>query len=210
MSSYRRKKIECNCQKKKHNNCHHSYEKCSHCDPEYPMPPVHPFPSTLTENNAHFTTPGPQTVLAGANVVLNNNIELNGTGIFHTPGTPEIILEANRTYFATYEASTNLGLNNEGTARLQFNLNGSLIPGTQSFFNFVGLVPIFPESIRVSHSSAAIFSTGPLARTLTLANTSGHPITVEGTNINIFELDEGKHHEFNYEKHLGSNFTSYY
>ncbi|PFI81508.1 hypothetical protein COI83_14115 [Bacillus cereus] len=128
-------------------------------------------------------------VADGAAVPLAINNLINGTAITHVAGSPFIILDPNQTYFATYEASTNLGFANQGTSILQFELDGVLVGGTQSEFNLAGLSPTFPVATRVSQSSDAVITTGAAPGVLTLVNASGHALDVEGTNINIVKIE---------------------
>jgi len=143
----------------------------------------------VTANNARITNAAIQTVDTGDPVSLSTNNVINGTAISHTPGTPFIILEPDQTYYASYEAASNLGNAGEGSAILQFNLNGSLVGGTQSEFSNLQSLNL-PASSRFSLSSAAVFNTpGGAPSVLTLSNASGHPITVEGANVNIIKLE---------------------
>ncbi len=124
----------------------------------------------------------------GNAVPLTNNNVINGALISHVAGSTDITLAPNQTYYVTYEAATNLGFANQGTSILELQLNGGILGGTQSEFNLVGLSPTFPVSTRVSQSSSAVINTGAGANILTLVNTSGHALDVEGTNINIVKL----------------------
>ncbi|PFZ91316.1 hypothetical protein COL83_17870 [Bacillus wiedmannii] len=143
----------------------------------------------VTANNARITNPAIVQVAAGGTVPLSTNNLINGTAITHVPGSPFIILDPNQTYFVTYEASTNLGFADQGTSILQFELDGSLVGGTQSEFNLAGLSANFPVATRVSQSSDAVITTGAAPGVLTLVNASGHALNVEGTNINIVKIE---------------------
>ncbi|MGG0086229.1 collagen-like protein, partial [Bacillus anthracis] len=143
----------------------------------------------VTANNARITNPAIVQVGAGGAVPLSTNNLINGTAITHVPGSTDIILAPNQTYFVSYEASTNLGFANQGTSILQLNLDGALVGGTQSEFNLAGLSPTFPVATRVSQSSDAVITTGAVPGVLTLVNASGHALDVEGTNINIVKIE---------------------
>lgn len=142
----------------------------------------------VTANNARITNPAIVTVADGAAVPLTINNLINGTAITHVPGSTDIVLAPNQTYFATYETATNLGFANQGTSLVQFNLDGTLVGGTQSEYNLAGLSPTFPVSTRVSQSSDAVITTGAVPSVLTLVNVSGHALDFEGTNINIVKI----------------------
>ncbi|MGN4719884.1 collagen-like protein, partial [Bacillus cereus group sp. MYBK226-2] len=143
----------------------------------------------VTANNARITNPAIVQVGAGNPVPLSTNNLINGTAISHVAGSPFIILDPNQTYFISYEASTNLGFADQGTSILQFELDGSLVGGTQSEFNLAGLSANFPVATRVSQSSDAVINTGAAPGVLTLVNASGHALNVEGTNINIVKIE---------------------
>ncbi|PFZ91317.1 hypothetical protein COL83_17865 [Bacillus wiedmannii] len=133
--------------------------------------------------------PATQQVGAGNAVSFNTNSVINGTAISHTPGSTNITLAPNQTYYAFYEASSNLGFADQGTAILQLELNGALLNGTQSEVNLSQTATNFPPDFtRLSLSSGAVFNTGAGANTLTLVNASGHAVDVEGANINIIKL----------------------
>ncbi|MGF2623797.1 collagen-like triple helix repeat-containing protein [Bacillus cereus] len=143
----------------------------------------------ITANNARIINPDSVQVGAGNAVPLTFNSVINGTAISHTPGSTNITLAPNQTYYAFYEASTNLGFADQGTAILQLELNGTLLNGSQSEVNLSQTATSFPPDFtRLSLSSGAVFNTGAGTNTLTLVNASGHAIDVEGANINIIKL----------------------
>ncbi|HDR6271878.1 TPA: collagen-like repeat preface domain-containing protein [Bacillus cereus] len=151
--------------------------------------PSGPTGPLVTANNARITNPAIVQVAAGGTVPLSTNNLINGTAITHVPGSPFITLDPNQTYFISYEASTNLGFADQGTSILQFELDGSLVGGTQSEFNLAGLSANFPVATRISQSSDAVINTGAAPSVLTLVNASGHALNVEGTNINIVKIE---------------------
>ncbi|PFI81499.1 hypothetical protein [Bacillus cereus] len=143
----------------------------------------------ITANNARIINPAIVQVGDGNAVPLTLNSVINGTAISHTPGSTDITLAPNQTYYAFYEASTNLGFADQGTALLQLELNGTLLNGSQSEVNLSQTATNFPPDFtRLSLSSGAVFNTGSGTNILTLVNASGHSIDVEGANINIIKL----------------------
>ncbi|PIE93932.1 hypothetical protein CO726_18700 [Bacillus fungorum] len=143
----------------------------------------------ITANNARIIDPAIQQVADGAAVAFTFNSVINGTAISHTPGSTDITLAPNQTYYAFYEASSNLGFQNQGTAILQLELNGILLNGSQSEVNLSQTATNFPPDFtRLSLSSGAVFNTGSGTNILTLVNASGHALDVEGANINIIKL----------------------
>ncbi|PIE91822.1 hypothetical protein [Bacillus fungorum] len=59
--------------------------------------------SLVTANNARITAFATQTVNNTAAIPLTTNNLINGTAITHVPGSTDIMLSPNQTYFATYE-----------------------------------------------------------------------------------------------------------
>ncbi|MDF9610316.1 collagen-like protein, partial [Bacillus cereus] len=159
---------------------------CPTC-PTGPTGPTGPAGPVITGNNASFTSPANTLVGAGQAIPLANNAVINGTAISHVPGSTDIMLAPNQTYYASYESSTNLGQNNQGTAILELQLNGNLILGTQSEYNGLQNLAITTSS-RFSLSSGIVFNTENDPNILTLVNTSGHAITAEGTNVSVIKL----------------------
>ncbi|WP_240688200.1 hypothetical protein [Bacillus sp. BH2] len=82
----------------------------------------------ITANNARITNAATQTVAAGAAVPLAFNNVVNGTAITYVPGSTDIVLAPNQTYYVSYEAESTIGT--AGSVQLQLNLNGSLVGGT--------------------------------------------------------------------------------
>ncbi|WP_242311859.1 hypothetical protein [Bacillus cereus group sp. BfR-BA-01331] len=56
---------------------------------------------------------------------MSTNVVINGTAITHVPGSIDILLAPNQTYWIFYEAESGVGT---GTVQLEFHLNGSLVP----------------------------------------------------------------------------------
>ncbi|MEW9204594.1 collagen-like protein [Bacillus wiedmannii] len=155
--------------------------------PTCPTGPTGPTGPVITGNNASFTTPASILIGAGQAIPLANNAVINGTAISHVPGSTDIILAPNQTYYASYESSTNLGQNNQGSVILELQLNGNLILGTQSEYSGLQNLAITTSS-RFSLSSGIVFNTGNDPNILTLVNTSGHAISAEGTNVSVIKL----------------------
>ncbi|WP_205728412.1 hypothetical protein [Bacillus thuringiensis] len=84
----------------------------------------------ITANNARITNTPTQTIAAGADIPLSTNALINETAISHVPGSTDIVLAPNQTYFVTYEAESSVGTN--GLASLELQLNGVIVGGTQS------------------------------------------------------------------------------
>ncbi|PFZ93240.1 hypothetical protein COL83_15360 [Bacillus wiedmannii] len=120
-----------------------------------------------------------QNIADGAAVPLATNAEINGTAITHTAGSTDISLSPNQTYWIFFESESGVGT---GTAELEFQLNGTIVGGTQSrATNQTG-------GSTVSLSSGAVLSTGAAPNILTLVNNSGGVRTLTGTNINIVRI----------------------
>ncbi|MGR6008327.1 hypothetical protein ACT7CZ_05445 [Bacillus cereus] len=107
---------------------------------------------------------GQVTVNNDAAVPLTTNVVINGTAITHVPGSTDIILAPNQTYWVFYEASSGVGT---GTAQLEFQLNGAIVPGTQS------RATSQPSGSMTVLTSGAILTTGADPNVLTLVNTAG-------------------------------------
>ncbi|PGK29020.1 hypothetical protein CN907_27830, partial [Bacillus anthracis] len=69
-----------------------------------------------------------------------------------------------------------------GTAQLQFNLNGTIVPGTQTSATNQ------PANSTVDLSSGAILVTGAGTNVLTLVNTAPGSRNITGANVNIIKL----------------------
>ena len=110
---------------------------------------------------------------------MSTNVVINGTAISHVPGSTDIMLAPNQTYWVFYEASSGVGT---GTAQLEFQLNGSLVLGTQASATNQ------PANSTTSLSSGAILQTGANPNVLTLVNTAGGARNIIGTNVNIIKL----------------------
>ncbi|EEK53185.1 hypothetical protein ACU82A_01540 [Bacillus cereus] len=122
---------------------------------------------------------GQVTVNNDAAVPLTTNVVINGTAITHVPGSTDIILAPNQTYWVFYEASSGVGT---GTAQLEFQLNGAIVPGTQS------RATSQPSGSMTVLTSGAILTTGADPNVLTLVNTAGGARNILGANVNIIKL----------------------
>ncbi|PFI75193.1 hypothetical protein COI83_30145 [Bacillus cereus] len=130
-----------------------------------------------------MVNPPTVTVAAGAAVPLATNLTINGTAITHTPGSTDIMLAPNQTYYIAYEATSNIEAG--GNAQLEFQLNGTLVSGTQSSVSGLGTLP---TTASFSLSSGSVINTGAGPNILTLNNTSGGARNITGANINIVKL----------------------
>ncbi|PFZ89568.1 hypothetical protein COL83_21825 [Bacillus wiedmannii] len=110
---------------------------------------------------------------------MSTNVVINGTAITHVPGSTDIMLAPNQTYWVFYETTSGVGT---GTAALEFQLNGSLVLGTQTSATNQ------PASSTTSLSTGAILQTGAGPNVLTLVNVAGGSRAISGTNINIIKL----------------------
>ncbi|PGV66902.1 hypothetical protein, partial [Bacillus cereus] len=133
----------------------------------------------ITANNAHMVTSDIISVNNNTGIPLSQNLVLQGTAITHTPGTAQINLAPNQTYFATYEVQGEIP--SGGLVQVQFERNGGLVGGTQS--RATGTT-----GDNASLSSSAIIVTGAGSQVLELVNTSGQATNFTGTNINIIKL----------------------
>ncbi|PGK33500.1 hypothetical protein CN907_25520 [Bacillus anthracis] len=110
---------------------------------------------------------------------MATNAVINGTAITHTAGSTDILLSPNQTYWIFFESESGVGT---GTAELEFQLNGTIVSGTQS------RATNQTSGSTVSLSSGAVLSTGAAPNILTLVNNSGGVRTLTGTNINIVRI----------------------
>ncbi|MGE1043948.1 exosporium leader peptide-containing protein [Bacillus wiedmannii] len=133
----------------------------------------------ITADSARIINSASQNIADGAAVPLATNAEINGTAITHIAGSTDISLSPNQTYWIFFESESGVGT---GTAELEFQLNGTLVGGTQSrATNQAG-------GSTVSLSSGAVLSTGAAPNILTLVNILGGVRTLTGTNINIVRI----------------------
>ncbi|PEA85701.1 hypothetical protein CON71_34270 [Bacillus thuringiensis] len=126
-----------------------------------------------------MTNSGTVTVNNNAAVPLTTNVVINGTAITHVPGSTDIMLAPNQTYWIFYEASSGVGT---GTAQLEFHLNGAIVPGTQT------RATNQPSGSTTELSTGAILNTGAGPNILTLVNTAGGARDILGSNVNIIKL----------------------
>ncbi|WP_028546435.1 collagen-like protein [Paenibacillus taiwanensis] len=137
----------------------------------------------ITANNASISNIGMVvTVASGANVPLISNDVINGTAITHTPGSTDIMLAPNQTYYISYQADVSVGT---GAGQLAFDLNGILVPGSGSSFSGAGSLP---ANAQFSVSAGAVINTGAGPNVLTLNNLSTESKTINGATVQVVKL----------------------
>ncbi|MES5955692.1 collagen-like protein [Bacillus fungorum] len=141
--------------------------------------PTGPAVPLVTSNVAHMISNILQNLGDNNGVPLLDNIFISGTAITHTPGSAQINLAPNQIYYATYEVQATIP--SDGFVQVQFELNGSLVGGTQSRATET-------PGDNVPLTSSAIINTGAGSSVLELVNTSGQAIDLTGTNVNIIKL----------------------
>ncbi|OTW88714.1 hypothetical protein BK702_10750 [Bacillus thuringiensis serovar cameroun] len=112
---------------------------------------------------------------------LETNVVINGTDITHTPGSTDITLSSNHTYYVYYSVAGN-------------GLIGTLL-GTQLFLDDIGVVGSSTISIsngidfeQLINTQAVIINTGTTSSILQLRNISGDTRSMGPTTITIIEL----------------------
>lgn len=150
--------------------------------PTCPTGPTGPTGPLITANNGSFVTNATITVPAGALVPLATNETLNGTAITHVPGSTDIILAPNQTYYADYQTASGSNTTN-GIIGLVFDLNGTFINGTSTNSEAGASLPSTG-----SISAGAVFNTGSGVNVLTLRNSAAVDQTMNGTIVNVIKL----------------------
>ncbi|MGG0525790.1 collagen-like protein, partial [Bacillus pumilus] len=135
----------------------------------------------ITANNGRFFNATTFTVASGASVPLLVNGTLNGTAISHTPGSTDIILAPNQTYYASFQITSSSTLGNVG---FELDLNGSVIGGSST-----NSTTIAPAPTTTSLSASAVFNTGSGSNILTLNNSIGVTQTANGAIVNVIKLE---------------------
>ncbi|MEW4195056.1 collagen-like protein [Bacillus altitudinis] len=135
----------------------------------------------ITANNGRFVNGTTFNVASGANVPLLTNGALNGTAISHTPGSTDIVLAPNQTYYASFQVSSSSANGNVGFALA---LNGTLISGTDTSATGIAVTPT-----EVSSSASAVFDTGAAPNILTLFNSTTTSQNANGAIVNVIKLE---------------------
>ncbi|WP_282062885.1 hypothetical protein [Bacillus pumilus] len=135
----------------------------------------------ITANNGRFVNGTTFNVASGANVPLITNGALNGTSISHTPGSTDIVLAPNQTYYASFQVSSSSANGNVGFALA---LNGTLISGTDTSATGIAVTPT-----EVSSSASAVFDTGAAPNILTLFNSTTTSQNANGAIVNVIKLE---------------------
>ncbi|MFE6707654.1 collagen-like protein [Bacillus thuringiensis] len=148
--------------------------------PTCPTGPTGPTGPLITANNGSFVTNDTITVPTGALVPLATNETLNGTAITHVPGSTNIILAPNQTYYADYQTASG---SSTGQIGLVFDLNGTFINGTSTNSN-AGVT--LPQTGSIS--AGTVFNTGPGVNVLTLRNSVAVDQTMNGVIVNVIKL----------------------
>lgn len=141
--------------------------------------PVCPTRPNVTANNASITNPGEVFIGDGEAIPFTNNM-INGTAISHVPGSPQIILAANQTYYAIVETAVNTDA--PGSAQIELRLDGVPIIGSQA------QVADQPAMSTANLVTASIFTTGLAPAVLTVNNISAFNRLFTGSNVNIIKL----------------------
>ncbi|MFB5764079.1 hypothetical protein [Paenibacillus medicaginis] len=131
---------------------------------------------TVTENYLNVVSQG-HAVPSGAAVPLGAHTAANGTAITHVFGSPQIVLEANQTYQATYSGTVRVA---NGGAIIAFKLNGVRIGFTSSFSSLT-------NGTNLSFSNTVIFSTTGES-ILTVNNMNAVDQTFVTLNVSVVKL----------------------
>ncbi|PEW63047.1 hypothetical protein CN448_28915, partial [Bacillus cereus] len=136
---------------------------CETC-PTGPTGATGPAAPLITANNIQITNFASQTVASGNPLQFSTNTTINGTAITHNPGSSDVNLAPNQTYYVSYE--TEATVPNGGTVGLSLAVNGTGIPGsgTQSTGQ--------PVNSTVDLGSFAVINTGAAPSILTLINST--------------------------------------
>ncbi|PEW70572.1 hypothetical protein CN448_10330, partial [Bacillus cereus] len=135
----------------------------------------------ITANNARFVNSSTTiNVPVGASVPFTVNAELNGTAISHIPGSTNIILAPNQTYYASYQITSS---SSNGNVGYQLSLNGNIISGSGASASQAA-----PSPVEASLSASAVFSTGNAPNILTLDGSVNVVQNGEGAVLNVIKL----------------------
>ncbi|MED2933776.1 collagen-like protein, partial [Bacillus wiedmannii] len=137
-------------------------------------------------NNATITSGGFTTINDNTAIPFAANGVINGTDISHTPGSTDIILAPNHTYYVYYSiAGFNLLSATGTTFSTGLNLNGAAVFGSRATI----ISGTTGNSQQLITTQAVIINTtGITPSTLQLRNMSGDPRFVGGGTITIIEL----------------------
>ncbi|EEM68548.1 MULTISPECIES: hypothetical protein [Bacillus cereus group] len=149
------------------------YIACLACEPE---------PNEPTATNATIVSTGSVGVVNDNTAIpLANNTVINGADIIHSPGSTDITLAPNHTYYVYYSIA---GLDMRTTSF-----------GTQLFLDGIGVVGSVSFSVsatedpqQFTNTQAVIINTGTTSSILQLRNISGSPRAAGLVTITIIEL----------------------
>ncbi|MGR5989327.1 hypothetical protein ACT7C6_01370 [Bacillus paranthracis] len=138
--------------------------------------------SVTVNNGTFYSTRTINGVGNNTAIPLDSHGFQNGSGITHTLGSPDIILEPNKIYYVSYNI-TGEGLLNANFITALF-LDGTQVPGTIAIAREVGN----GVSTAGTNSSAAIINTSSTPDILQLRNISDATRTVSYPSITIVNL----------------------
>ncbi|PFK28199.1 hypothetical protein COI98_00050 [Bacillus cereus] len=138
-------------------------------------------PFEPTKNHATIAQENNISVANNTAIPLATNVVINGTDIIHSPGSTDITLGPNHTYYVYYSVA---GLNLIAQSFV-----------TQLFLGGVGVVGSLSASVsglsiaqQLTNTQAVIINTGITSSILQLRNISGGSRTVAHVTVTIIEL----------------------
>ncbi|MFJ7732113.1 hypothetical protein ACIQXF_09490 [Lysinibacillus sp. NPDC097231] len=139
----------------------------------------------LTTNNGYFSTVNSVMIASGAPIPLDTNITLNGTSITHDPGSTNILLAPNETYYITYRTKAELTTAGNIIGHTALTLNGTVIPGTDSQMQSL---PNAPQGITSLISNTIINTSGGAPSVLNLVNLEAVTRRFDITTVTVVKL----------------------
>ena len=193
--------VNCNSWNNSWNNCNRSccHSSCSNCSgpfwcprlrtvvirgprgfpgPQGPQGPQGIPGTSIGASNAFFTSPTAQTIAAGADIPLVNNIVLNGTDITHTAGSSTVTLNAG-TYLINWTAAATIPAELSVSAGLT--VNGVVNTNSQSTATGTA------GNVANLSGSAIINVTTPTQ--ITLRNLGGESTSFQNVSLSIVKLN---------------------
>ncbi|MDK8179891.1 hypothetical protein [Paenibacillus sp. UMB4589-SE434] len=140
----------------------------------------------ITTNNAFFRTVDSVLVTPGSAIPFAENFTLNGTEITHTPGSTDVLLAPDQTYYIAYRTKAELPTAGTITTHVGLELNGTLIPGTESQMQSL---PGAPQAITSLISNTIINTASGASSILTLVNLEAVDRAFDQTTMTIIKLE---------------------
>ena len=134
-------------------------------------------PGTIALALGFFTSPAVQSVVANADVPLQNNVVLSGTGITHTAGQSTVTLSAG-TYYINWQADATIP--DSGTASLGLFVNGVADQNSQS-----SVTGTANTTARLSGSTMLVVTT---PTTIALRNTGTATTSYQNVSMSVIKL----------------------